>query len=146
MSICLDAHALVRGDRNATYGNPLQDFERIAVIWSGILNMIVTPEHVGMCLIGLKLAREAYKHHRDSLVDIAGYAECLELIAETKEPPCQTPMSSAPTAATSSPMSTDTSSVPDATPSTPDAAKDCPMCGVPDHKHHHCTEHGMEAL
>lgn len=144
MSVCLDAHELVRGDRNHSYGHPLQDFERVAVIWSGILNMIVTPEHVGMCLIGLKLAREAYQHNRDSLVDLAGYAECLDLIAQAKEPPCPTPTSSAPTAATSSPMNTDISAVPSAAPSTPDAAKACPTCGVPDHPHHHCE--GMESL
>ena len=145
MSICLDAHELVRGDRHDTYGHPLQDFERVAVIWSGVLNMLVTPEHVGMCLIGLKLAREAYSHHRDTLVDIAGYAECLQLIADVKElPTCPTPTSSAPTAATSSPTSTDTSSAPDATPSTPAAAKVCPMCAAVDHPHHHCE--GMESL
>lgn len=144
MSVCLDAHELVRGDRNGAYGHPLQDFERIAVLWSGILNMIITPEHVGMCLIGLKLAREAYLHKADNLIDIAGYAECLELIAHAKEPPCPTPTSSAPTAATSSPMTMDTSSAPDATLSTPAAAKGCPTCGVPDHPHHHCE--GMESL
>lgn len=90
MSILTDAEHLVGGEKNAAYGHPLQDFQRVAVIWSGILNMLVTPEQVGLCLAGLKLAREAFQHNRDSLVDLAGYALTLQMIADAKEPPCPT--------------------------------------------------------
>ena len=131
MSILLDAHELVNGSRNDTYGHPLQDFQRVAVIWSGILNTLITPEQVGLCLIGLKLARECYQHKRDTLVDVAGYAETLQMIADAKEPPCPT-SPSAPTATTSSSPNEDTSSVPSVVPSTRAAVKDepgtCPKC------------------
>ena len=129
MSILDDAKHLVAGTRNEAYGHPLQDFQRVAVIWSGVLNMLVTPEQVGLCLAGLKLAREAYQHQRDSLVDLAGYAECLQMIADAKEPPC---MTTVPVAEPLSNPSEGTSPAPAATPSPSDAAKApsaiCPRC------------------
>lgn len=132
MSILDDAKHLVNTDRNAAYGHPLQDFQRVAVIWSGILNQLVTPEQVGQCLIGLKLARHCYQSTRDSLVDIAGYAECLDLIAQAKEPPCPPQEIIVPTAEPCCAQSEDTSPVPTATPSPSAAVREsseiCPSC------------------
>ena len=130
MSILDDAAQLVQGSRNEAYGHPLQDFQRVAVIWSGILNVLVTPEQVGLCLAGLKLAREAYQHKRDHLIDLAGYADCLQQIADTKElPPWPT---SAPSAAPPPSPSAYTSSAPTATVSPTPAARaaqeTCPTC------------------
>jgi hypothetical protein len=81
-SVCAEADGLVSGERRATYGHPKQNFARTAKIWSGILNYTVTAEQVGLCMMGLKLAREAHLHKRDNLVDLCGYAKTVELCHE----------------------------------------------------------------
>ena len=70
--------AAIVADRRRTYGDPTQLFERVAVRWSQLLGTEVTATQVGLCLIDLKLARLANDpQHRDSLIDVAGYAACL---------------------------------------------------------------------
>jgi hypothetical protein len=70
-------------ERRARYGDPRDEFARVATIWSAVLGQAVTPGQVGLCLIGLKLAREAHEHNRDNLVDACGYAQCTaELFGE----------------------------------------------------------------
>ena len=66
--------------RHASYDTPERNFSRIADIWSAILNAHITPEQVALMMIGVKLAREAYSHQRDNLVDLIGYTLCLEEI------------------------------------------------------------------
>jgi hypothetical protein len=75
--LLLEAAATVRERRNL-YGEPAALFERVAVRWSQVLRVEVTPAQVGLCLIDLKLARLAHDpRHLDSLVDVAGYAACM---------------------------------------------------------------------
>lgn len=72
------AAATVR-QRRRIYGEPVDLFERVAVRWSQHLGTRVTPVQVGLCLIDLKLARLAHDpRHLDSLLDIAGYAACVQ--------------------------------------------------------------------
>lgn len=81
--ILKEAHSLVHGDRGENYGHPVDDFTRIGRMWAAILDMPdVTPEQVGLCMIALKLSREANLPKRDNRVDIAGYAETLDMIAQ----------------------------------------------------------------
>lgn len=86
MNVLQEAQALVLGDRNADYGHPRQEFERIARLWSAYTGATIFPEDVPMMLILLKAARERHAHKRDNLVDIAGYALCAELAKEPKNP------------------------------------------------------------
>jgi hypothetical protein len=79
-----EANRIVASDRGPDYGHPFDDFSRAAKIWSAVLDIEVTPEQVGLCQIGTKIAREVYKPKRDNKTDIAGYARCLELIAERR--------------------------------------------------------------
>jgi uncharacterized protein DUF6378 len=77
-----EASRLVSTDRGTAYGHPADDFARAARIWSVILGVEVTAVQVGLCQIGTKLAREVNSRRRDNLVDVAGYARCVELVYE----------------------------------------------------------------
>lgn len=70
-------------DRRATREAPVPHFQRVALIWAGILGFEVTPRQVVMCMVGLKLAREAGMHDPDNIVDAEGY---LSLINEVTPP------------------------------------------------------------
>lgn len=62
---------------------------RVAKIWSAILGVNVTAEQVIMCMIGLKLGREAAMHDRDNVDDIAGWASLIpEVRAYVKPADC----------------------------------------------------------
>lgn len=84
-TILQEADEIVSGDRQKDYGHPLDNFERIAALWEPILGIDITPEEVGACMIALKLSRlVATPDHRDSIVDIAGYARGYELVLEER--------------------------------------------------------------
>jgi Domain of unknown function (DUF6378) len=64
--------------REGVYGPPEESFAAVAIRWSLVLGIDVTPAQVALCLIDLKLARLARDpSHLDSIVDVAGYAACL---------------------------------------------------------------------
>lgn len=84
-SILEEASELVNGARQDYYDHPLDNFTRIAKIWSVILGQDVTPEQVGLCMVGMKVARESYVHKRDNLVDGAGYFYTIQLAMEEAE-------------------------------------------------------------
>ena len=73
----LEANSLVNGERQGDYGTPKQNYEGIARVWSGILFPIlkrdITAEEAALCMVGLKIQRQAMKHKRDNLVDAHGY-------------------------------------------------------------------------
>tara|TARA_R100001015_G_C4502735_1_gene76772 strand:+ start:328 stop:645 length:318 start_codon:yes stop_codon:yes gene_type:complete len=63
------------GERNDHYGTPLENFERIAKLWSCHLEHHISIYDVGVMLMLLKIARSKHdKLHEDTWVDIAGYA------------------------------------------------------------------------
>tara|TARA_E500000305_G_C3928818_1_gene191770 strand:+ start:424 stop:744 length:321 start_codon:yes stop_codon:yes gene_type:complete len=63
------------GERNDHYGTPLENFERIAKLWSCHLERNVSIYDVGVMLMLLKIARSKHdKLHEDTWIDIAGYA------------------------------------------------------------------------
>lgn len=69
--------------RGQNYGDAKDNFERIAALWSAILGVDVQPHDVSAMMIAVKLARLSNDPtHRDSMIDIAGYAalwsECVE--------------------------------------------------------------------
>lgn len=84
-SILVEAERLTNGPRRKAYGHPIDNFSRTARIWSGILGKDVSAEEVGLCMVGVKLAREVNGHTRDNLVDLAGYANTLAMIATKRE-------------------------------------------------------------
>ena len=69
------AEKLINGPRAKEYGPARTNHERIAQIWSIILEQEITPEQVVACMVGLKLARLSEDMTKDdSWVDIIGYA------------------------------------------------------------------------
>jgi hypothetical protein len=69
------AGEITKGERKSDYGDAFDNHSRIAQIWSGILNRTVTPLQVNLCMIGLKLARQANRPKQDNFTDVIGYAK-----------------------------------------------------------------------
>ena len=85
MNVLEEANRLVHGDRNADYGHPLDDFGRTAAMWTAILSHPVSPEQVGLCMCAVKISRQCNKPKADNLIDLAGYAETVNMVIEEKE-------------------------------------------------------------
>lgn len=63
------------GDRANSYGDAHENHERIAKMWSVVLNKEITVEQVYQCMIVVKLSRLIKTpNHEDSYVDICGYS------------------------------------------------------------------------
>lgn len=71
-----EALRITRGDRQAQYGPPDQDFTRTAAMWSALKGIAFDSRDVAIFMICLKLSRETHQRKRDNWVDIAGYARC----------------------------------------------------------------------
>jgi hypothetical protein len=84
MNILEEANSLVHGDRQASYGHPIDDFTRTAKMWSAILGCEVTAEQVGLCMCAVKISRQCNRPKRDNMVDLAGYAATVEMVLEEK--------------------------------------------------------------
>jgi hypothetical protein len=80
-----EAQRLILQDRNASYDHPLDNFKRIAAIWSVVFGIPVTEEQVGLAMVGVKIAREAYSPKRDNLVDGAGYFGTIQMVKDERE-------------------------------------------------------------
>lgn len=73
-------------ERGSSYGTVEENFDRIARLWTVLLGKDVTPGEVALCLAGLKMARLIQTpDHRDSWVDLAGYAACGGEVTSSKE-------------------------------------------------------------
>lgn len=81
-----DALGIVTGDRAAVYGGPEDNFKRISKLQDVYLQLVadvrypyfeLTPEDVAILNILQKIGRLVQSpDHRDSWLDIAGYAAC----------------------------------------------------------------------
>ena len=69
---------IVHGDREATYGHPAANLNRIAKIWSVIFEKKVTAEQVAWAMVGLKMSREVNKVDEDNLTDAIGYLALID--------------------------------------------------------------------
>lgn len=70
-----EANEIVYGERQRSYGNPAENHETTAALWSTYLGVKITSDQVCICNMLQKISREKYRHKHDNLVDIAGYAE-----------------------------------------------------------------------
>lgn len=95
MSVLKEAEKIIYGDREKTYGKPSKNLDTIAKMWNAYLNAYsalsvedvstgekqaeLTAKDVAVMMVLLKAARLANDpSHRDSLVDICGYAALVE--------------------------------------------------------------------
>ena len=85
-SILDEAKRITAADRQNDYGHPSDDFARTALMWTGILRgrlregAEIAAGDVPLCMIAVKLARQANRYKRDNLVDIAGYARTAAMV------------------------------------------------------------------
>ena len=92
MNVLEEALAAVTGPRAAAYGEPALNWKRTADIASHILGHEITPAECVKVLIATKLARLIQTpDHRDSRVDLAGYAWVLEHLYPKPEPALRDP-------------------------------------------------------
>jgi hypothetical protein len=87
-TILEEAAEITAGPRERDYDHPLPNHLRIARLWNAYFACRKEPtaeldaEDVARMMILLKIARDVFTPKRDSLVDIVGYARCLERIRE----------------------------------------------------------------
>jgi hypothetical protein len=86
-SRCLEtARDLITGDRNRDYGEPLDNFQRIATGWAVVLGCEVTPHQVALCMAWLKIARLCETPgHADSYVDAAAYVALADELVRAQD-------------------------------------------------------------
>lgn len=74
-TILEEAMDIIYGQRKTDYGTALKNMQDTADLWSVQLQTKVTWQQVVQCMIQVKMARLVTSpNHRDSYVDIAGYA------------------------------------------------------------------------
>jgi hypothetical protein len=76
-SILTEAESIVNGDRDVQYGDPNEAFKEYSNILDATFGIKLTPAEICKVQIAIKLGRLKYKHKRDSVVDLCGYAEIL---------------------------------------------------------------------
>lgn len=83
-TLAADAVQAVTGPRQRDYAHPKINFQRIANLWSIVLDVDITPEQVALCMIQVKIAREMNRHTRDNIVDLIGYSLTLDACQEDR--------------------------------------------------------------
>jgi hypothetical protein len=86
-SVLKEAQTIIYGDREKTYGHPAKNLEAIATMWNAYLKSVgdraLVEQDVCVMMVLLKGARLANDpSHRDSVVDICGYAALIERCEE----------------------------------------------------------------
>jgi hypothetical protein len=79
-SIFDEAKKMVHGPKQEAYDHPVENFTRIGNMWAEVFGHPVTPEQVALCMVLVKVAREAFKPNRENRVDLIGYGGTLERI------------------------------------------------------------------
>ena len=86
-SVLKEAQTIIYGDREKTYGHPSKNLRAIASMWNAYLKSVgdreLDAQDVCVMMVLLKGARLANDpSHRDSVVDICGYAALIERCGE----------------------------------------------------------------
>lgn len=91
-NLLVEADQLINGQRQTDYGDKLQNFSQIAMGFQMVLATKLQPgqqisaEDVTLCMMQVKIARLAKSpDHRDSILDVAGYAGCYGKLQEERK-------------------------------------------------------------
>ena len=90
LSVLQEAHKIIYGDREKTYGHPDKNLRTIAKMWNAYTESggerELNSKDVAVMMIILKAARLANDpSHRDSIIDICGYAALIERCRDGQE-------------------------------------------------------------
>ena len=84
-SILAEAEDIVNGSRQSDYGDAANNFHRIAnVVNSMYPQLNINAQQSCAVLMAVKLIREGFRHKRDNLVDLCGYAHIMNEINDRK--------------------------------------------------------------
>lgn len=83
-SILDEAKAIVNGSRQSDYGDPVESFDRIAKTASMITGKDLSSKECCAVLMAVKVVRESFRHKRDNLIDLCGYAHIMNELNENK--------------------------------------------------------------
>ena len=86
MNILEEAQQTVDGPRKKEYGDKHACFTKIGQLWGAYLGVEIKPSDVAHLMIILKVVRNMNNYKRDSMVDVAGYAYCADLIHQYENP------------------------------------------------------------
>jgi len=80
--ILLEAHQLITGPRQATYGNVTEDYSKVIEIFAGLTGIRLSMSDALLFMVSVKMARlrtnlEKNRLHHDSLLDALGYLALL---------------------------------------------------------------------
>ena len=84
-SILSEAEEIVNGSRQADYGDAKESFTKVASVASVMTGKELSPDDCCAVLMAVKLVRESFRHKRDNLVDLCGYAEIMNRINEKEK-------------------------------------------------------------
>lgn len=73
------------GTRNMTYGEPEDNFEKIAALWSAYLDDEISAHDVALMMCLFKIARASSGLSADNYVDLCGYAACAAEVSGVEE-------------------------------------------------------------
>ena len=76
--ILLEAHQLVTGPRNETYGNVVDDYTKVVTIFESLTGIKLSIADALLFMVSIKMARlrtnlDRNRLHHDSLLDALGY-------------------------------------------------------------------------
>lgn len=101
--ILTEAHEIIHGDRERTYGTPGRNLENIAELWRVFIDrkhgvaLSIQIEDVAMMMVLVKVARLIHSpRHRDSLIDVAGYVGLIDRIDSFEKALQSTPLFAVP--------------------------------------------------
>ena len=84
-SILSEAEEIVNGSRHSDYGDAANNFHRIANIVNSMYPQLgINAQQCCAVLMAVKLIREGFRHKRDNLVDLCGYAHIMNEINDRK--------------------------------------------------------------